>query len=150
MKAPFVTIAIFITGCATVDPSRIKLVVDPVKQVCGASDREIPVHLTIRNDSQGMLKVWIDPKLHEPPYALSWLSYQILDDGGPTDWKYGPGGHGPVPPSTLSVGPGDSTEVVGSLYSLIPEDYAKSFKIQFKDSADHVFVSNAFKPCAAK
>ena len=150
MKALFLTFVIFITGCATVDPARIKLVVEPVKQACGASDQEIPVHLTVHNDSRGTLKVWIDPKSHQPPYALSWLSYEILDDGGPIDWKHGPGGHGPVPPSTLSIGPGDSTEVMGSLYSLSQADYVKSFKIQFKDLADHTFVSRSFKPCVAK
>jgi hypothetical protein len=154
MKAFFAVFAIFITGCitgcATVDPARIKLVVEPVKQICGTSDREIPVRVTVRNDSRGKLKVWIDPELHQPPYALSWLSYKIVDEGGATDWEHGPGGHGPMPPSTLSIDPGDSTEVVGSLYSLVPADYTKRFKIQFEDSADHTFVSSSFKPCVAR
>ncbi|MFM2287686.1 MAG: hypothetical protein RL684_829, partial [Pseudomonadota bacterium] len=81
---------------------------------------------------------------------LSWLSYEILDDGGATDWEHGPGGHGPMPPSTLSIGPGDSSEMVGSLYSLVPADYAKSFKIKFKDLEDHTFVSSSFKACIEK
>jgi hypothetical protein len=150
MKVLFAAFAILITGCATVDPARIKLVVEPVTQICGASDREAPIRLTVRNDSQGKLRIWINPKLRQPPYDLSWLSYQVLDGGGSTDWEHGPGGHGPMPPDTLSIGPGDSAEVVGSIYSLVPADYAKSFKIQFKDLADHTFVSSSFKACKAK
>ena len=138
---------IFLAGCATVDPARVKLDVAPVTLICGTSDREIPVRVSVRNDSQGKLEVWIDPALHQSPYALSWLSYQILGDGGNTDWKHGPGGHGPMPPSTLSIGPGDSAEVVGSLYGLTPADYAKHFKVKFSDLAGHTFVSSSFKAC---
>jgi len=52
-----------------------------------------------------------------------------------------------MPPDTLSIGPGDSVEVEGSLYSLAPADYAKTFKIQFNDLDDHTFVSSPFKAC---
>jgi len=138
---------ISLAGCATVDPARVKLDVEPVTQICGTSDRAVPVRIRVRNDSQGTLKVWIDPTSQQPPYALSWLSYQILIDRGVTDWKHGPGGHGPMPPSTLSIGPGEVTEVVGSLYSLSPADYDKSFRAQFSDVAGHAFVSSSFKAC---
>jgi len=134
-----------LAGCATVDPARVKLDVEPITQICGASDREVPIHIRVRNDSQGKLKIWVDPGSRQPPYALSWLSYQILIDSGTADWKHGPGGHGPMPPSTLSIGPGKATEVVGSLYSLSPADYGKSFRVQFRDAAGHVFVSSSFK-----
>lgn len=52
-----------------------------------------------------------------------------------------------MPPSTLSVGPGDSTEVEAPIYDLVPADYAASFRVKFKDVADNTFVSNPFKPC---
>lgn len=139
--------AISIAGCATVDPTRVKLDVEPVTQICGASDREVRVRMSVRNDSQGKLEVWIDPELHQPPYALSWLSYKILGDGSNADGEHGPGGHGPMPPSTLSIGPGNSAEVVASLYGLTPADYAKLFKVQFGDLSGHTFVSSSFKAC---
>ena len=122
-----------LAGCATVDPARVELDVEPITQICGTSDRAVPVRMHVRNDSQGTLKVWIDPGARQPPYALSWLSYQLLIDSGITDWRHGPGAHGPMPPSTLSIGPGEATEVVGSLYSVSPADYGKSFMIQFSD-----------------
>ena len=99
--------------------------------------------MTVRNGSRGKLHVSIDPKSNQPPYDLSWLSYKVLSDGA-VDWRHGPGGHGPMPPSTLSIGPGESVEVVGSLYGLKPEDYARRFKIQFKDEAHNSLVSGAF------
>lgn len=147
MRVLLAAFAIFITGCATVDPARVRLVVEPVTQVCGASDREAPIRISVHNDSRAKLRIWIDPELRQPPYNLSWLSYQVLDDSGATDWEHGPGGHGPMPPDTLSIGPGDSVEVEGSLYSLAPADYAKTFKIQFNDLDDHTFVSSPFKAC---
>jgi hypothetical protein len=150
MKVLLAAVAIIVAGCATVDPARVKLVVEPVTQICGFSDREVPIRITVHNDSQGKLRIWIDPNLSQPPYDLSWLSYKVLDDGGRIDWGHGPGGHGPMPPDTLSIDPGDSAEVVGSVYSLVPADYTKSFKIQFDDLADHTFASNAFKACIAK
>jgi hypothetical protein len=145
-----VAVAIVIAGCATVDPAQVRLVVEPVNQICGVSDREIPVRVTVRNDSQGKLKVWIDSQSHQPPYVLNRLSYRILDEDGATDWKHGPGGHGPMTPSTLSIGPGDTTEVIGSLYGLAPADYARSFRIQFEDPDGRKFVSGSFKSCAVK
>ena len=141
--------AIFISGCAAVDSTKITLVVEPATQICGASDREAPIRMTVRNASQGELRIWIAPNLRRPPYQLSWLGYQVLDDSGSVDWEHGPGGHGPLP-YTLSIGPGDSTEVTGSIYNLAPANYGKSFKIQLKDRDDHVFVSSPFKACVAK
>jgi hypothetical protein len=150
MKVLYAALALAIAGCATVDPAQIKIAVEPVTQICGASDREAPIRMTLHNDSKGKLRIWIDPTLHQPPYDISWLSYKILDGGGATDWEHGPGGHGPMPPDTLSIGPGDSAEIVGSLYGLVPADYPKSFMIQFKDLDDHTFVSSSFKACKAK
>ncbi|GGA28740.1 hypothetical protein GCM10010981_16950 [Dyella nitratireducens] len=145
MKVLIVAGAILMTGCATVDLARVKLVVEPVSQICGISDREIPVHIAVRNDSRGKLKIEVDSE--SPPYVLNGFSYKILDDGGTTDWRHGPGSHPPVQLLTLSIGPGDSTELVASLYDLTSEDYGKSFKIQFTDVADHIFFSSSFKAC---
>ena len=150
MKLSALVFVTLIAGCAAVDPAQIKLTVEPITQVCGASDREIPVRVTVRNESRGKFRVKIDPYSNKPPYELSWLYYQILDDSGARDWEHGPGDHGPMPPSLLSIGHDDSTEVVAALYGLTPADYATNFRIQFKDTADHIFVSSPFKPCVSK
>lgn len=150
MKVLFAAFAPIIAGCASVNPAQVNISVEPVTQICGVSDREAPIRMTVRNDSKGKLRIWIEPTLHQPPYEISWLSYKILDIGGATDWEHGPGGHGLMPPDTLSIGPGDSAEIVGSLYALIPADYPKSFIIQFEDLDGHKFVSSPFKACKAE
>jgi hypothetical protein len=150
MKVLFAAFALIIAGCASVNPAQVKIAVQPVTQICGASDRESPIRMTVRNDSKGKLRIWIEETRHQPPYDISWLSYKILDNRGATDWEHGPGGHGPMPPDTLSIGPGDSAEIVGSFYDLMPADYPKSFMIQFTDLDDHTYVSSPFKACKIK
>lgn len=148
MKALFAIASIAIAGCAALpaDPAQIQLTLEPVTQACGASDRAVPVRITVRNVSQGELRIQITEMKEQPPYALSWLRYKVLGDEG-VDYAHGPGGHGPVLFSTLSIGSGDSAQVVGSVYELKAEDYAKSFRIQFEDEAGHTYVSVPFKPC---
>jgi hypothetical protein len=145
MKILIVAGAILMTGCATVDPARVQLDVKPLPQICGVSDREVPVHIAVRNDSRGKLKIAVDSE--SPPYVINGFHYEILDDDGATDWKHGSGSHPPVPLLTLSIGPGDSTELVASLYELTSEEYGKNFKIKFTDVDDHIFVSSSFKAC---
>jgi hypothetical protein len=48
---------------------------------------------------------------------------------------------------TLSIGPGDTTALAVPLYELEPEDYTKTYQIQFKDRRDHQFVTSPFKLC---
>lgn len=141
-----VAMTALIAGCTPLDPARVRVAVEPIAQSCDAANREVVVHMTVHNDSRAKLKIGIDPS-PQPPYALSWLDYRILDEDGAIDWKHGPGGHGPMPPHTLTIDPGDKTELVGSLYDLAPVDYAKNFKIQFKDETGRVFVTSPFKAC---
>lgn len=140
-------VAAIVAGCTPLDPARVHIVVEPVVQSCNTPGKEIAVRLAVHNDSRAKLKIGIDPSSHAP-YALSWLSYRVLDESGAIDWKHGPGGHGPMPPHTLTIDPGDKTELVGSLYGLTPDDYTKNFKIQFKDEAGHVFMTGLFKACS--
>jgi hypothetical protein len=135
-------------GCATVDPARVQLVVEPTSQICGVSDRQVPIHIAVRNRSRAKLKIEVDSDL--PPYVINGFSYEVLDEGGATDWKHGAGSHPPVPLQTLSMGPGDSTELVAPLYELTNAYYGKRFEIRFSDEDNHVFVTSSFKACDVK
>jgi hypothetical protein len=155
MRLLFLTSIALLSGCATLpaDPNLVSVAVEPTTVVCGESDREIPVVLEVKNNSSGVLNLWIEPRLKQPPYYLSWLNYEVLSgttESDEVDWKHGPGGHGPLPVHTLHIGKGDSTRLVAPLYEIKSEDYVKSFRIRFNDTAKNNYVSASFKPCIVR
>ena len=135
-----------IAGCATVDPARVNLALNTTDMQCNTTAHTADVYVTIRNDIRAKLKLSIDSGEHQPPYSLNWLSFQILNETGARDWDHATG-HGNMVIDTLSTGPGDTTELAVPLYELKPEDYAKTYVIQFKDRRDHQFMTSSFKLC---
>ena len=93
------------------------------------------------------MQLWIDSGQSGPPYKISWLSYAVFDKAGNDEWTHGPGGHGPMPPDTLSIGSGNSTQLLAYIYDVTSVDYGKEFRIKFKDVVDNIYISPPFKPC---
>jgi len=135
-----------IGGCATLDPARVHLVINIAGKQCDTTSRTAEVHVTVRNDSRAKLKLSIDSGEHQPPYSLNWLSFKILNEDGVRDWDHATG-HGNMMVDALSIGPGDTTELAIPFYELKPEDYAKTYVIQFQDRRDHQFMTSSFKLC---
>ncbi|APG03685.1 hypothetical protein BJI69_07040 [Luteibacter rhizovicinus DSM 16549] len=135
-----------IVGCGTIDPARVHLAVNTADGQCKTTSHTTEVHVTVRNDSRAELKLSIDSSEHQPPYSLNWLSFQILNEDGSRDWDRATG-HGNMVIDALSIGPGDATELAIPFYELKPEDYAKTYVIQFQDRRDHKFMTDPFKLC---
>ena len=140
-------------GCAefrNVDPGRVTVEVEAPSVACGAGIEELPVVLRVRNESLGLLRLWVDGP-SGPPYRISWLSYEVETQPAlPGDWRLGPGDHGPMPPSTLRIGPGDGTTVSVDLYDIRSEDFARDFRIRLESNDDDlVWMTDAFRPCVA-
>lgn len=135
-----------IAGCATVDPAQVHLALNTADMECNTTAHTAVVEVTVRNDSHARLKLSIDSREHQPPYSLNWLSFQILNEGREKDWDQATG-HGNMVIDTLSIGPGDTTELAVPFYELKPEDYAKTYVILFKDQRDHQFMTRPFKLC---
>jgi hypothetical protein len=139
-----------LSGCASwrsVNPALVAVTVDQPQAPCGELGAMIPVLLHIHNNSHGILKIWIDGQ--SSPYELSWLSYKIIAAGPKhsISWEHGPGGHGPMPPNTLHIGPGDAALLVAPLYEVKRGDQSSRFRIEMSDTQDHVFTSEPFTPC---
>ncbi|MGO4549577.1 hypothetical protein AB4059_00515 [Lysobacter sp. 2RAF19] len=146
-------VASTLAGCAAerfrVSPGKVGVEVESPDVSCGERHREIPVKVHVHNDSAGILQIWIDDPVG-PPYELSWLSYQVLNEAGKADWRHGPGGHGPMPPPTLKIGPGDRTELWAVLFDVGEADYGRSFRIRFEDAEKHTWTTDAFRPCVQR
>jgi hypothetical protein len=149
MKRIALLSAFLVASCASsfrVDPTKISVIAEPPNERCGASDKEVHAILHVKNEGRAILKIWVlGPK--GPPYELSWLSYEILNDAGGISWEHGPGGHGPMPPSTLRIGPGDSTTVLAPIYALNPNSYHSTYSVRIKDEDGNSYVTDKFSPC---
>jgi hypothetical protein len=154
MKTVVVLAVVCFAGCASsyrVDPSRIIVSAEPASAVCGQNDREIKAVLNVENRSRGVLKigVWAPPgPSARPPFEVSWIYYDVLKNGSRA-WEHGPGGHGPMPPNTLQVGPGDSAQLAAPIYELTPSDYSSKFSIRFSDEDENKYTSPPFLPCVS-
>ena len=151
---PALAIIALVSACTTmqdVAPGQVVAEVVPPKTPCGWHDERIRVSIRVKNGSQVPLELSIDERETGRPYKLSWLSYDV--EGVPReddDGRHGPGGHGPLPPDTLRIGPGDWTTVWAEVYDLDTDDYARSFRIRLKGSAgDQAWTTDAFRPCVA-
>jgi hypothetical protein len=129
-----------------VNPGRVSISLSAPAQRCGASDSQIPVEITLRNDSAGKLKLWIGGGGSGPPYDLNWLAYSVLANGE-KDWRLSGGGHGPLTGYTLEIGTGDQARVKTSVWSLEPSDYGKTIRIRIEDTEGNEYVSDPFQPC---
>jgi len=142
-----------LAGCTAaryrVAPGQVGVQVEAPDVSCGERHREIPVKVRVHNDSAGILQIWIDDR-PGPPYKLSWLSYDVLDEAGNVDWRRGPGDHGPMPQPTLKIGPGDRTVLSAVLYDIGEADYGRSFRIRFEDAEKHAWTTDAFRPCVQR
>ena len=112
---------------------------------CGERHRDIPVKVRIHNDSAGIVRITID-SLPGPPYKLSWLTYDVLDDAGNVDWNH-VGDHGPLPQPTLTIKPGDRKVLLAVLYDIEEADYGRSFRVRFHEEDKHSWTTDAFRPC---
>ena len=144
---------VLVAGCVTypLAPDQISIVAEPVTQVCTVQPVTIPVRLTVRNRSRGTLHLWINPG-QSRPYELSWISYAVLSSKlqeGEEDFRRGPGGHGIELLYTLSIGPGDSTQVVSPIYEISTFDSTTRFRVRIKDPKGHAYLSDWFFPCRA-
>ncbi|UHQ20200.1 hypothetical protein LVB87_03285 [Lysobacter sp. KIS68-7] len=142
-----------VAGCTSsryrVVPGQVGVQVEAPEVHCGEQPRDIRVKVRIRNDSAGVLRITIDNP-PGPPYKLSWLSYDVLDDAGNLDLDHDPGGHGPLPQPTLKMDPGDRTVLFAVLYDINEDDYARSFRFRIEDDDKHVWTTDAFRPCVAR
>lgn len=146
MRGGAAAFVIAIGGCATVDPARVHLAMNVVDKQCNTTPRTAEAHVTVRNDSRAKLKLSIDSGEHQPPYSLNWLSFKILNEDGTQDWDHATG-HGNIVVDALSIGPGDTTELAIPFHELKPEDYARTYVIQFQDRRGHQFMTSSFKLC---
>ncbi|WP_342315546.1 hypothetical protein [Lysobacter sp. FW306-1B-D06B] len=136
------------SGCASLHRMSPDLVDVKVSASLECDERRpnIPVSVRVQNGSQGIMRVWIAGD-SGPPYPLSWLSYEILDDAGNGEWRHGPGGHGPLAQPTLKIGPGDSTMLSAMLYDVGEEESSRRFRIRITDQENHTWTTDAFRPC---
>jgi hypothetical protein len=141
-------IVALVPGCASypADPSKIGVVVEPPTIACSEEKADIPVEIRLRNDSGGVLEIGVDGK-EGPPFEINWIFFDVLDERGETDWRHGPGDHGPVPYNTLRIGPHDGTTVKAFLYEIGASDHARKFRIRLEDEEDHTYTTDAFLPC---
>lgn len=131
------------------DAELVSVATSPPAKICGSSDDAVPVKLTVRNDSKATLQLPLD-RPSGPPFDLNWIYYRVIDDSefpGKIDWAHGPGGHGPIPTYTLSVEPGDKTDVVAWVYAVVAADYARKLRIEFEDVHKNKYTSASFFPC---
>ena len=141
--------SLFLLGCASsfrTDPTKIFLTVDPPSARCAESDGDIRVLLTVKNQGQSNLRIQVKND-QGPPYTLSWLSYDVLKGNGRVSVDHGPGGHGPILPDVLSVGPGDSTTLLAPFYAVKPDSHQFDFRIKIEDEDDNTYVTDSFRPC---
>jgi hypothetical protein len=146
-------VAAAVVGCTSsryrVVPGQLGVQVEAPDVQCAERHRDIPVKVRIHNDSAGILRITIDNR-PGPPYKLSWLSYDVLDDAGDVDWDHGAGDHGPLPQPTLTVTPGDRTVLLAVLHDIEEADYGRSFRIRFQDEDKHSWTTDAFRPCVQR
>lgn len=142
-----------VSGCAAsgyrVVPGQVGVQVEAPDVRCGEGHRDIPVKVRVHNDGRGILRITINDA-SGPPYQLSWLSYDVLDNAGNVEWRHGPGGHGPVPQPTLTMESGDRTVLSATLYDIGEADYSRSFRIRFEDEEKHTWTTDAFRPCVQR
>lgn len=140
------------SGCASLHrmaPDLVDVKVEAPGLECDKRRRDIPVSIRVQNASRGVMRVWIAGD-SGPPYPLSWLSYEILDDAGNGAWRHGPGGHGPLAQPTLKIGPGDWTMLSAMLYEVGEEESSRSFRIRIADQDNHTWTTDAFRPCVKR
>ena len=151
MKAALGLTVVLLAGCATsfrTDPSKIVVTVEPPTAICGASDNEVHPIVRIENKGRSNFGIWVlGPQ--GPPFEFSWLSYQVLNDAGEVSVDHGPGGHGPMPPSTLRISPGDSTLVVAPIYALNLGSHTAKYAIRIEDEDKNIYTTAQFSPCVA-
>ncbi|QSX74439.1 hypothetical protein HIV01_014800 [Lysobacter arenosi] len=139
-------------GCASLHrmtPDLVDVKVEAPVLECDRRRQDIPVSVRVQNGSHGVLRVWIDGA-SGPPYPLSWLSYEILDDAGNVAWRHGPGGHGPMAQPTLKIDPGDRTILAAMLYEVGEADNSRSFRIRIEDQDKNTWTTDAFRPCVKR
>lgn len=140
------------SGCASLQrmaPDLVDVQVEAPVLECDERRQDIPVSLRVHNGSRGVLSLWID-RASGPPYPLSWLSYEILDDAGNVAWRHGPGGHGRMAQPTLKIGPDDGAILSATLYEIGEAEYFRSFRIRIEDRDKHTWTTDAFRPCVKR
>jgi hypothetical protein len=142
-----------ICSCAStrLEPGQIAIAVDHASLRCSSETHTSAVQLILKNNGYRALRIGVDPvRAPAPPYPVSWLYYKVQDNPkqpDQVDWRHGPGGHGPMPPETLRIAPGDSTRILTPIYGLATADRAKQYRIQFSDLAGNGYTSEWFTPC---
>ncbi|MFT3805657.1 hypothetical protein [Arenimonas sp.] len=110
----------------------------------------IPVIVDIRNDGKGYLEINSHDGQKKPPYKLTSIAYDVINDdlaGDKVDWSHAGSGHEMPTGFYLHVGPGDSTQMVGVLYSIVPKDHRTPLRIQVQDVEGRKYLTNSFLPC---
>lgn len=156
--APWITACVLastavVTGCSSL-PEAASLPDDVVISVvslpaCDPLPDPVRVELSIANRGEGTFRVYID-STRGRPYDLHWLAYSVASDGPSgaiAAWELGPGDHGPMPPLTLSIGPGDATTVVAHLYNPAQADKSSRYRIRIRDLEEQRHLSEPFPIC---
>jgi len=139
-------LALALTGCSTYQFESHAAVIGVHTHARSCySKGTAPVDLSIRNPGVTALRIYVKPTPTRQPYALSWLSYDVLDEAG--DPANGPGGHGPLPQKQLTIEPGQSVAVIANLYDLSLHDRQLPRQIEISDADGKRYKSPLFKLC---
>ena len=149
MKILISLLPIFLLGCASsfrTNPTDIKLVVERPTIRCAEIDKTAYILLTVKNQGRSNLRIQVKNS-KGPPYTLSWLSYDVLKSNGRPSVDHGPGGHGPILPDVLSIGPRDSTTLLAPFYAALPDSHQSRFHIRIEDEDQNAYITDDFSPC---
>jgi hypothetical protein len=154
MKVFLLLLALILAGCASsyrVIPSQVEVALVNATSQGKISEGTVNVPIRVTNNGPAVLEIGVDAAAGVPaePFRISWLYYQVFTETGGVDVAHGPGGHGPMPPNTLRIGPGDSAKVTAVLYGLTAFDCPRTFRIRFQDLDDNWYTTEAFAPCTA-
>ena len=145
---------VLFAGCAhaPLNPAVVTVIAEPTAVDCSAEKNEVRILLTVRNGSNGKLRLGAKSEAG-PPFHLNWVYYRVLSGSASSmthDLAHGPGGHSRLPTAHVTIGAGDSAQFFASLYSVGPQDQATSFQIELQDLADNYFSSQPFQVCASR
>jgi hypothetical protein len=145
--------ALLLAGCASsyrVNPSKVDLALVGSASEWEKSNGTVHVPMRVRNNSRAVLEVGVDaaPGVPSGPVQISWLYYRVLTENGRVDLNHGPGGHGPMPPKTLRIGPGESASVIATLYGVSGNDCSRQIRVRIRDLEGNWYTTDTFAPCA--
>jgi hypothetical protein len=155
MRYMIVAVLILAVGCAHVEPATAVATVqahpDPMK--CDLAGAHIPVRLTVKHYGFSPLIFTIDGE-EGPPYSINWVYYKVYarsssDLPETIDYQHGPGGHGTVSVTRVTLSHGDTTDLIADMYGIQQKDAKSIYRIGLEDTSGRIFMSQPFGVCGA-